>query len=121
MPQKPKRPCRYSGCPKLVNNSSGYCEEHEKIAAKHYDKFIRSPEHNKRYGYQWRKLRTRFLNEHPLCEQCRSEGKYVPATEVHHIKPVADGGKNDVDNLMALCRRCHARIHGNLERIKSEV
>ena len=111
MPQKPKRPCRYRGCPNLVSNSSGYCEEHEKLMSRHYDRFIRSPEHNKRYGYRWRKVRKRFLNAHPFCECCRLEGRYVLAAEIHHIKPLAEGGSNDTANLMALCRSCHARIH----------
>ncbi len=113
MPQKPKRPCRYKGCPKLVSNTSGYCEEHEKLMAKHYDKFIRSPEHNKRYGHHWRKIRARFIKGHLFCESCFAGGKYVLATEVHHIKPLSEGGKNDTENLMALCSSCHAKIHSS--------
>ena len=110
MPRKAKRPCRYRGCPRLTDSSSGYCPEHEKLHAKHYDKYFRSPEHNKRYGSKWRKLRARFLNAHPLCEQCRLQGRYTLATEVHHIKPLADGGTNDLSNLMPLCKSCHSRI-----------
>ena len=111
MPNKPKRPCRYRNCPKLVDNSSGYCEEHAKLISRHYDKFIRSPEHGKRYGYRWRKIRTGFLSGHPFCERCFMEGRYTMATEVHHIKPLSDGGTHGAENLMALCKRCHARIH----------
>lgn len=110
MPRKAKRPCRYRSCPQLTDSPSGYCPEHEKLQAKHYDKHFRSPEHNKRYGYKWRKLRARFLNAHPLCEQCLLQGRYTLATEVHHIKPLTDGGTNDLSNLMALCKPCHSRI-----------
>ncbi|MBR1646195.1 MAG: HNH endonuclease [Selenomonadaceae bacterium] len=110
MPRKAKRPCRYNGCPNLTESSSGYCSEHEKTQSRHYDKFLRSPEHHKRYGYQWRKLRARFLNSHPLCEQCKLEGRYTAATEVHHIKPLSEGGGNDERNLMPLCHQCHSRI-----------
>lgn len=109
MPRKAKRPCRYRNCPRLVDSASGYCEEHEKIHTRQYDK-ARRVEHNQRYGYQWRKLRKRFLDAHPLCEQCQLKGRYTPATEVHHIKPLADGGTNDEKNLMALCKSCHSRI-----------
>lgn len=109
MPRKAKRPCRYKGCPRLTELPSGYCEEHEKIQSRNYDK-ARAIEHNKNYGYQWRKLRTRFLNMHQLCEQCRMNGKYTAATEVHHIKPLSTGGTNDEKNLMALCKSCHSRI-----------
>ena len=110
MPSKPKRPCKYQGCSRLTNLQSGYCAEHEKLQSQLYDK-ARAPIHNKRYNYQWRKLRTRFLNAHPLCEMCKAEGRYTTATEVHHIKPLADGGTSDVNNLMSLCKSCHARIH----------
>lgn len=33
-----------------------------------------------------------------------------PAQEVHHIKPLAQGGTHETDNLMALCTSCHSRI-----------
>lgn len=32
MPRKPKRPCSYPGCPKLVDGQ--YCEEHQKLVTK---------------------------------------------------------------------------------------
>lgn len=31
--------------------------------------------------------------------------------QVHHITPISEGGKNTVDNLLLLCRRCHHFIH----------
>ena len=109
MPQKAKRPCRYRGCPRLTDLSSGYCEEHEKLQVRAYDK-ARAPIHNQRYGSKWRKLRKRFLGANPLCEQCRLQGKYTIATEVHHIKPLSAGGTHDERNLMPLCKSCHSRI-----------
>ncbi len=30
--------------------------------------------------------------------------------EVHHIIPSADGGKDDIDNAVALCFRCHSEV-----------
>ena len=35
----------------------------------------------------------------------------VVAEEVHHKKPLAEGGTHDWNNLIALCKVCHARIH----------
>ena len=110
MPQKPKRPCRFRNCPRLVNSESGYCVEHEKLMCSNYNRFGRAPESRKRYNYQWRKLRARFLNQNPLCEMCKRQGRYTQATEVHHIKPLSEGGDNDIKNLMALCHSCHSRI-----------
>ena len=110
MPNKPKRPCRQKNCPRLTDRKSGYCEEHEKTASSTYNRFSRRPENKKFYNYQWRKLRERFLHQNPLCEMCKSKGRYTTATEVHHIKPLSEGGTNDFENLMALCKPCHSGI-----------
>ena len=111
MPKKTKRPCRYSGCANLTDDSSGYCGEHKAVAARHYDKYLRWYDHNKRYGWQWRKVRALFLTANPFCEMCKQSGKLVDATEVHHIKPISEGGSlTDPNNLMALCKSCHSRI-----------
>ena len=118
MPHKAKRPCRYRGCPKLVDDVSGYCPEHSKKISRNYDKFLRSPEHNKRYDYRWRKIRKKFLEANPLCERCKKAGRYTLAVEIHHIKPLAEGGTHDLSNLMALCRSCHAQVHGAKRQVK---
>ena len=110
MPKKARRPCRYRGCANLTDDSSGYCGEHKAVAARHYDKYLRGYDHNKRYGWQWRKLRALFLLANPFCEICKREGRFTDATEVHHIKPLSEGGTNDVENLMPLCKSCHSRI-----------
>ena len=36
-------------------------------------------------------------------------GRVRPATEVDHILPLADGGTDDLGNLQAINRECHAR------------
>lgn len=110
MPWKAKRPCRYSGCAELADVSTGYCERHLKLVQSQYNRFGRTPEAKKRYGYRWKKIRAAFLARQPLCEMCRQEGRYTDATEVHHVKPLAEGGTNDFENLMALCKPCHSRI-----------
>lgn len=40
MPKKPKTPCRYPGCPKLVENGY-YCEEHKRLVDKQYNLYQR--------------------------------------------------------------------------------
>lgn len=53
-----------------------------------------------------------YLRQHPLCEMCLAEGKATPATLVHHIQPIAQGGNAlDTINLKALCQRCHNKTH----------
>lgn len=110
MPRKAKRPCRYRGCPELTESDSGYCTKHEKLMQSQYNKYGRTPEAKKRYGYKWQKTRAAFLKIYPLCEMCKRQGKYTLATEVHHIKAMVDGGTSEFENLMPLCKSCHSRI-----------
>ena len=76
-----------------------------------YNKYERAPDINKKYGANWRRVRARYVTLHPLCEMCLKEGKLTPVEEVHHIKPVSQGGTNSESNLMSLCRSCHNKIH----------
>ena len=109
MPRKPKHPCRYPGCPRLTEER--YCEEHKRLANQQYDRYSRDKVARKIYGSrEWKKIRARFLAAHPLCEQCRKEGRLTAATEVHHILPLRRGGTHADENLMALCKPCHSRI-----------
>lgn len=109
MPRKPKKPCKYPGCPNLTDGD--YCEEHKTIARQQYDKFSRKMDINKAYGHRWKKIRDAYAKEHPFCEQCFKEGRMVPLDEVHHIVPVNRGGTHDFSNLMSLCQSCHNKIH----------
>ena len=102
MPKKPRRPCSYPGCPNLCDGQ--YCEEHRKQARRQYDKYERSPYVNKKYGRAWKRIRDRYVAEHPLCEMCLEQGKLTPVDEVHHVLPVSKGGTHARGNLMALCR-----------------
>ena len=108
MPRKPKRPCSFPGCGRLTDDR--YCDEHRLIAVRHYNKYQRDPDTKQRYGRAWRRIRARYIQAHPLCEQCEKEGRLTPAEEVHHILPLAVGGTHDENNLMALCKSCHSRI-----------
>ena len=69
------------------------------------------PATKRRYGRAWKRIRDRYMNAHPLCERCLSEGRYVKAEQVHHKLPLAEGGTHRDDNLMSLCSACHAKIH----------
>ena len=111
MPSKPKRPCRFPGCPKLTGNKDGYCDEHLRMRRKDYDRYMRGYVHHKRYGSQWRKIRARYIRKEPLCEACKAKGKIELAALVHHKKPLSEGGTNDEENLMSLCVSCHEKIH----------
>jgi 5-methylcytosine-specific restriction protein A len=109
VPRKPKRPCAYGGCPNLTDGY--YCADHTKTVAKQYNQFKRDPATNKRYGTQWRKIRTRYIAANPLCEICKESGRLTAADTIHHKRKLTDGGTNDRENLQALCHSCHSRIH----------
>ena len=41
----------------------------------------------------------------PRCEQAD-----VATLQVHHIRPVAEGGSDDEENLIVLCSNCHSKV-----------
>lgn len=110
MPHKPKKPCAYPGCPRLTYGR--YCEKHQKERNAQYEKYGRDRATTKRrYGKNWKIIRDAYVKKHPFCELCFQKGVLVPVEEVHHILPLAEGGTNDKDNLISLCKSCHSRIH----------
>ena len=74
---------------------------------------IRGTRQQRGYDDAWLRVRAAFLRRHPLCEPCKSRGKIVLACQAHHKQPFK--GKDDpkrlsVNNLMAVCRACHAKL-----------
>lgn len=62
---------------------------------------------------QWRRVRKKFLEGHPLCAECQRKGRVVAARVVDHITPINDGGARfDFRNLQGLCDACHNRKSG---------
>lgn len=59
-----------------------------------------------------------------ICELCRKEAPFIkikdglPFLEVHHIKPLANGGKDTIENTVALCPNCHREAHHGINREK---
>ena len=116
MPYKSPRQCSYPGCPNVTRGR--YCAEHKTIANREYYEHGRDPSTKGRFDARWRKTRALFLSKHPLCAHCLESGFYVPATEVHHIKPISEGRDDSEENLMALCKSCHSRITLAENRVK---
>lgn len=63
------------------------------------------------YDQKWAKVAQRYLATHPMCVHCAAEGKMRKAVEVDHIVSLRQNHalKYDLDNLQALCKRCHSR------------
>lgn len=64
-----------------------------------------------RYGRAWKRIRDKYASEHPFCELCFERGLAVLVEEIHHKKPLSEGGTHDRSNLIALCKSCHSQIH----------
>ncbi len=67
----------------------------------------------------WKECRSAFMkSRRGLCERCLAKGLIVPAAIVHHkihITPENITRPEIVlswDNLEAVCRQCHADLHG---------
>ena len=50
-----------------------------------------------------------------LCEACLRK-----AVDIHHITYKSRGGKDEIKNLIALCRKCHDKAH-NEELSESDL
>lgn len=42
------------------------------------------------------------------------EGLESGGCHIHHIKPICEGGKDDIENVVMLCPNCHALAHHGL-------
>ena len=96
------KPCKHPGCPKLT--AGMYCEDHAKLhTADRASASVRV------YDGRWKKARIRFLKAHPLCEECKKQGRLVKATVVDHIVPHRGDAKLfwDEGNWQSLCKSCH--------------
>lgn len=63
-----------------------------------------------------------LLRANGRCEACgepapffRTDG--TPFLEVHHLRPLAEGGPDTVSNALAACPNCHRRLHHAKDRV----
>lgn len=61
------------------------------------------------HSARWTRLARSFLMAHPLCEECRRQGRLTAAQCVDHIvpMPICRDYFYDVSNLQALCNDCN--------------
>ena len=76
--------------PRCERCRPGYTRPRASASSRGYDSIYR----------RWRISRLRL---NPLCEDC----ELAASAEVHHIVKLKDGGKNSVENTIALCKTCH--------------
>lgn len=107
MPLKPQRPCSRPGCRNLTRER--FCTEHQ-ADIRQYDRY-RGSSYERGYNSEWRAYRVWYLQEHPICVECKRAGILEASTVVDHIIP----HKGDQElfwrpsNHQALCTSCHSR------------
>ena len=77
---------------------------------------------------QWKELRVRYLQAHPLCERCQAEGHVRSAIDCHHRIPVETAHTQaemerlcySWSNLQALCIPCHILTHKEMGKDTKE-
>jgi len=64
------------------------------------------------------------LRAEGICELCENKAPFFdkygnPFLETHHVEYLSKGGKDSIENVVALCPNCHRRIH-NL-KLESDI
>lgn len=79
-----KRRCPEPGCPELTEG--GRCKQHRYTAHERHASSERQKEHGGWYSKKaWRDFRAWFVSKHPLCVQCKLDGRATPVDQVDHI------------------------------------
>jgi 5-methylcytosine-specific restriction protein A len=57
-----------------------------------------------------------LINSGGTCENCGDRAPFqtssgIPYLEVHHVKKLADLGRDTIDNAVAVCPNCHRALH----------
>lgn len=102
MPKAAPKPCSQPGCGVLVRDGTSRCTKHQREA------WAKKPTPTKRVtGRKLQAMRERLFKGNPLCAECQRQGRVTMATQRDHIKPLAEGGLDDDDNVQGLCMACH--------------
>ena len=88
------KPCNKPGCGVLVRDGSARCDKHKPEA------WTKKPTATKRItGRKLQAMRAELFTSKPLCAECERQGRVRLATQRDHIKPLAEGGADDGDNV----------------------
>jgi hypothetical protein len=99
----------------IIRTLKGKCNAGEQLYAENRQA-VRLHRSNPRH----RRIIETYRAMNPLCECCKRHA----TREIHHIIPVAEGGKTEPENLLGVCLKCHAIIpnipHGEQCAMKLE-
>jgi 5-methylcytosine-specific restriction endonuclease McrA len=103
-------------CPSCAEKSKGRRREFDRSrdAVDEYRDFL--------HGTPWRNTSAMVRNQNPQCQMIGDDGKQCQyaSSEVHHIKSGRDypALRLKLENLVALCSRCHNNHSGDLHTRK---
>ena len=96
------KPCGHPGCGVIVRDGTSRCPKHPREA------WGKKPTATKRVtGRKLQAMRAALFSANPLCVECQRLGRVTLATQRDHIIPLAEGGKDDDENVQGLCHDCH--------------
>ena len=114
--------CSHLACKNPRSKYSTFCLEH---GGRDTQLSYRNEERDKAHALyltaQWQKHRVVQLSGHPLCACCYTRGIITPATEVDHVFPWRQLGRQAfyLNLFQSLCHDCHS--HKTQEERKGKV
>lgn len=73
--------------------------------------------------FDWNALKEKALGrDKRTCQECgHNENFGDNPLQVHHIKPISEGGKEfDINNCITLCHKCHWKKHNHVAKLLRE-
>jgi 5-methylcytosine-specific restriction protein A len=110
MPHAAPRQCLSPGCPDVAV-IRGRCRAHARTWYGTREQ-RRGTRQQRGYGAEWERQRARALRRDGWrCVLCQARGYVALATQVDHIRPLAEGGTHALENLRSVCTTCHLERH----------
>ena len=102
MPTAAPKPCTAPGCGVLVRDGGNRCTKHQR------EPWVKKPIATQRVtGRRLQAMRESLFRRQPLCVECEQLGLVVLARQRDHVVPLAEGGRDDDDNVQGLCVEHH--------------
>jgi 5-methylcytosine-specific restriction protein A len=93
--------CKHPGCGVAVRDGTSRCPKHPPR-----EKWVQKAPYKRITGRRLQKLRADLFEREPLCRMCAAKGFVTLACIRDHIKPHAEGGTDDDENIQPLCQAC---------------
>ena len=109
MPRKPAKVCEHPGCG-TKTHIGNYCDTHRPKPKSGFNVERKEGYYTFYNSSRWRKLSKAYRRRHPLCVNCKENGKTTEAKHTDHKVSTEEGGAlYDWNNLQSLCVSCHSR------------